>query len=275
RLLERESAFSLVAEAESGRDGYAAYFRCLPDIVVMELSLPDIDGLEISRRILNEDPQARILAFDAQDTELLVSRAKEIGIKGFVNKRSSAQRIGEALRVVSSGGSYFSDVEASTSKSRQFLGWGLDLLTPREFEIFRRLAEGHSVHSIAELLDSCTKTVGVHQTRIMKKLGTSNAAQLAHLALSAGVIKLQPVPVLSQLKKGGREKGAISSEDGKKSRVSRAFDAGGDGEGVHAPGFSPSRGRQNGAARVAVIQEGHTPAIDVTLGPGKGRHFTM
>jgi two-component system invasion response regulator UvrY len=193
RLVEQSGEFALVAEAEAGRDGYAAYFRALPDLVVMELCLPDIDGLEISRRILQEDPRAKILAFNSDDCEMIVRRVKEVGIKGFVNKRASAQVILEGLNAVVKGESFFSS--APVRKPNQLMGWGIDLLTPREFEVFRRLAEGHSVRAIANLLDSCPKTVGVHQTRIMKKLGVSNAAQLAHLALSSGVIKLQPVPV--------------------------------------------------------------------------------
>lgn len=196
RLVESEGEFTVIAEAEAGRDGYAAYFRAMPDVVVIELSLPDVDGLEISRRILQEDPRAKILAFNSDDSELLIRRVREVGIKGFVNKRSNAQHILEALKVVVGGGTSFGG--ASARKPSSLMGWGIDLLTPREFEVFRRLAEGHSVRTIADLLDSCPKTVGVHQTRIMKKLGVSNVAQLAHLALSSGVIRLQPVPVVPE-----------------------------------------------------------------------------
>ena len=201
RYLDQDNGrFVLTAEADSGREGYLAFIRSRPDIVVMELSLPDIDGLEVARKILQHNPSAKILAFNAQDNDLLLRRARDLGIKGFINKRSGGKRIMDALNEIVAGGSYFREI--TSAKVNPLLGWGIDLLTPREFEVFRHLAEGHSVSSIAQLLDSCSKTVGVHQTRIMKKLGVSNSAQLAHLALSSGIINLQPVPLYSQAKAG-------------------------------------------------------------------------
>jgi DNA-binding NarL/FixJ family response regulator len=191
RFIETDSDFSLSAEADTGMSGYMAYRREKPDVVVMELALPDLDGFEVARRILKLDPDAKVLAFNKLDNELLVQRSMDLGMKGFITKLCDCKRVLQALRTVSSGGSHFPRCTADSATSLR--GWGLERLTPREFDVFRHLAEGHSVATIAELLESCPKTVGVHQTRIMKKLGLRNGAQLAHLALGSGVINLTPV----------------------------------------------------------------------------------
>jgi DNA-binding NarL/FixJ family response regulator len=193
RFLENDREFEMCAEADSGLEGFLSYKRVRPDVVVMELALPDLDGFEVARRILKLDPDAKILAFNKLDNDLLIHRARDLGFKGFITKLCDSRRVLQALRTIATGGSHFSS--RTTEKAAPLLGWGLDQLTPREFDVFRHLAEGHSVATIAELLESCPKTVGVHQTRIMKKLGLRNTAQLAHLALGSGVINLAPVCV--------------------------------------------------------------------------------
>lgn len=188
RSIEQSADFTVVSEADNGYAGYQAYLEGGADVVIMELSLPDIGGLEVARKILQRNPDARILIFSAHENEMLIRRAQDIGVKGFVGKKRKVAEVLAAARILADGGVYFSDTPpAQTGK----LGWGLQLLTPREFEVFRHLAEGRTVISIAKLLNSSPKTVGVHQTRILKKLGVTNSAQLAHLALGSDVIGLQ------------------------------------------------------------------------------------
>lgn len=188
RAIEQSSDFALAGEADAGYTGYQAYLDCEADVIIMEISLPDIGGLEVARKILQRNPNASILIFSAHENEMLIQRAKDIGVRGFVGKKRKVAEVLAAVRMLADGGSYFIDPPPVPSGK---LGWGLQLLTPREFEVFRHLAEGRTVIAIAKLLNSSPKTVGVHQTRILKKLGVTNSAQLAHLALGSDVIGLQ------------------------------------------------------------------------------------
>ncbi|QSA95579.1 response regulator transcription factor [Methylococcus sp. EFPC2] len=197
---KQSSDFVVVGEADNGYTGYQSYLDCNADVVIMEMSLPDIGGLEVARKILQRSPDARILIFSAHENEMLIQRARDIGVRGFVGKRRKVAEILAAARIVADGGSYFIDSPPVQSGK---LGWGLQLLTPREFEVFRHLAEGRTVIAIAKLLNSSPKTVGVHQTRILKKLGVTNSAQLAHLALGGDVIGLQAT--LDNLQEGESE----------------------------------------------------------------------
>lgn len=195
RLLEQASEITVIAEAETGREGYRAYIDHQPDIVVVDLALPDIGGLEVTRKIIQRDPAAKILVFSAHENEMLARRARETGAKGFIGKRNGVKRMAQAVLAIAQGSEFFDEKLLPESKAS-----GLDVLTPREFEVFRHLAEGRTVSDIAKLLNSSPKTVGVHQTRIMKKLSVANSAQLAHLALSHNLISLQPIPAFRRNK---------------------------------------------------------------------------
>jgi len=200
RFLELASDFTVVGEADSGHTGYQLFLDTNPDVVVLELALPDIGGLEVARKMLQRTPDARILMFSSHENEMLIRRAQDLGVRGFIGKRKSARDVLAAIRTLAHGGLYFADAPPMPVGS---LGWGLQLLTPREFEVFRHLAEGRTVIGIAKLLNSSPKTVGVHQTRILKKLGVTNSAQLAHLALGSDVIALQAT--LENLEEGPAE----------------------------------------------------------------------
>lgn len=190
RLLEQAPDITVLSEAADGEEAYAAYLKHQPDVVVMDLALPGISGLEAARRILKRDSRARILMFSAYESEVLVERARETGVKGYIGKRSAANSIVEATRIVVSGDFYFDKQLKRTASSQIFRQNPVELLTPREFEVFCHLAQGHSVAEIAELLHTSPKTVSVHQTHLMRKLGLANVVQLTHLALRRGLITL-------------------------------------------------------------------------------------
>lgn len=189
RLLDNIPNIQVVAEAETGAEGYRKYVESRPDVVVMDLSLPDIGGLEVIRKILMRDSAAKILVFSVHENEILVERALEAGARGYLTKRSAPKILVHALAAVAHGEIYLDPaLHGIAEKARMGHQALLKRLTSREFEVFRHLAEGRSVTEIAALLHASAKTIGVHQTRIMKKLNLSNSVQLAHIAVRAGII---------------------------------------------------------------------------------------
>jgi DNA-binding NarL/FixJ family response regulator len=186
KLLESESDFTVAGQSDCSDESIQAYRKARPDVVLLDLSLPNIDVVSVAQKILHQNPSAKILAISAMDHEAVIRRIKKAGIRGFISKHATAREVAEALRKVATG----EEVFPSADSIRKHLS-PMEILTPREFEVFRHLASGLTVPQIAALLQSSPKTVGVHQTRIMKKLGTVNTAQLAHIALSSGVINVK------------------------------------------------------------------------------------
>ncbi len=189
-FLRERSDITVVAETETYQDALQQHHQLQPDVTIMDLSLAENEGFDFARQIVQADKDAGLVAFSAQRNPILRVRASEAGVKGLVCKTDGAEQLLAAISAVAKGGTYF---EEDTEVRKDSLFWGIHLLTPREFEVFRYLAEGYTVMDIAGILKSSPKTVGVHQTRIIKKLGVENSAQLAHLALGGGVIELKPI----------------------------------------------------------------------------------
>jgi DNA-binding NarL/FixJ family response regulator len=183
------SGIEVIGEAETSEEGLRLSSELHPDVVVMDLSLSDTSALETARSMLQTHQSTKVLIISSQHNELLVTRARESGIKGFINKKCSAESLITAIQTLADGGTCFEEIPAVSRKNPVY--WGINLLTPRELEVFRHLAEGNTVNEISKMLKTSPKTIGVHQTRIIKKLGVANSAQLAHLALREGLIDLQ------------------------------------------------------------------------------------
>lgn len=186
RLLEVNQGM-VVAEAGSGEDAVRLYQETCPDVVVLDLAMPGIGGLETARRILVHDGEARILVFSIHDNEAMLSRALKAGVSGYLAKQSAPATLLEAVHAVAQG-KMFIDPDLVGRAIGAGRGGLLERLTPREFEVFRLLAEGHSVNEIAGILSISPKTAGVHHTRIMHKLEVNTSVQLVRLALRHGVI---------------------------------------------------------------------------------------
>ncbi|HEB98937.1 MAG TPA: response regulator transcription factor [Thiotrichales bacterium] len=190
RLLEATDDIEVAAEAESGEEAYTLYLAHEPDVVVMDLSMPGAGGLDTSRRILARDGDARILVFSVHENEVFLKRALDLGILGYISKRSASRVMVEAVRQVARGEPYVGQemmpflVGRKASDDNRLIAD----LSPREFEVFRLRAEGMSVNDIAELLNVSPKTVGHHNTRVKQKLGVSNAAELTRMAIRLGIV---------------------------------------------------------------------------------------
>jgi len=190
RLLESTADLEVVAEAASGEQAYSNYCEQHPDVVVMDLTMPGIGGLETSRRILAHDNAARILVFSVHENEVMLNRALDMGVLGYISKRSASQVMIDAARKVAVGEMYIGQemmpylVKRKPSADSELIAG----LSPREFEVFRLLAESKSVNDIAALLNLSPKTVGHHATSVKTKLGISSIASLTRLAIRLGVI---------------------------------------------------------------------------------------
>ena len=189
RLLEITPDIDVIAEAGSGEEACLEYFNRQPDVLVMDLTMPGIGGLEACRRILVKDPKARILIFSVHENEIMLERALEAGVKGYISKRSASQVMIQAVRQVAAGEVYVGQEMISHLVDQRTSSEGAQLkeLTAREFEVFRLLADSKSVNEIAGILNISPKTVGHHMTHIKEKLGISNIAELAHLAIRLGI----------------------------------------------------------------------------------------
>jgi DNA-binding NarL/FixJ family response regulator len=190
RLLERTPEIEVVAEAATGEDAYRVFCDINPDVVVMDINLPGMSGIEAARRMLAREPDARILVFSMHEDALFGSRALQAGARGYVTKASAPEVLVEAVKAVSAGRLYISHDMAQELALQTVPGQDLPLnaLSPREFEVFRLLAEGKSVGDIARILSLSQKTVANYQSLIKQKLDADTSAQMVWIALKRGLV---------------------------------------------------------------------------------------
>ncbi|MES1931585.1 LuxR family transcriptional regulator [Salinisphaera shabanensis T35B1] len=191
RLLKLAGDIEVAGEAESGE---AAYGLCRDqnfDVIVMDLSLPGMSGIETTRRICSRHPGTRVLVFSVHEEAIFVRRALAAGATGYIGKRAVADVLIEGVRQVARGRQYLDPSLADESgASEHDPATPLACLSSREFEIFRLLASGASVNAIAEELFVSPKTVANHASRLRAKLGVGGTADLTRLAIRTGVVGL-------------------------------------------------------------------------------------
>jgi len=191
-LLQSVADISAVCEAESGEVAYQRYVDLAPDVVVMDLAMPGMGGLEALRRIRARDPHARILALSAHDDPTHARRALQEGALGFLSKRSAPETLIEAVTTVAAGRRFLDVSLAQKLALADIEGTGkspIERLSEREFEVFVRLARGATVQRIAEDLKLSASTVGTHLYNIKQKLGVVNQSELTLLAIRHGLIE--------------------------------------------------------------------------------------
>jgi DNA-binding NarL/FixJ family response regulator len=190
RLLERNPEIEVAAESATGEDAYRLFCELNPDVVVMDINLPGMSGIEAVRRMLAREPGAKVLVFSMHDDALFGSRALQAGARGYVTKASAPDVLVEAVTTVAAGRVYISRDIAQELALQTVPGQDLPLnaLSPREFEVFRLLAEGKSVTDVARILSLSQKTVANYQSLIKQKLEADTSAQMVWIALKRGLV---------------------------------------------------------------------------------------
>lgn len=191
-LLSTEADIDVIAEAERGEQACQLYVEQQPDVVVLDLSMPGIGGLESIRRICNRDSNAKILVFSVHDERVYVDRAMNAGAKGYITKNSAPDILVTAIQQIAAGEIY---IEQGLTKNMPFQNNEtdyqtiVDSLSAREFDVFLLLAKGLTAHKIADELCLGYKTVANYGTQIRSKLKVSSVAELAHIAMALGIMK--------------------------------------------------------------------------------------
>ena len=189
RLLERDAKIQVVGEAANSMQAYERALALDPEVVVMDIALPGVSGIEAMRRILARRPQQCVLMFSMHDDAIFPSRALEAGARGYVSKTSAPEVLIDAISAVARGERYLSpDVRQVMSQQASSHAKSIvATLTAREFEVLRLLAHGDTVKHIGEKLGLSEKTVANHQSAIRDKLGARNGVQLAKVAAELGL----------------------------------------------------------------------------------------
>jgi DNA-binding NarL/FixJ family response regulator len=193
-LLAAHDFIGEVSEIDRGELVIQEYEQRQPDVVVMDLSMPGIGGLEAIRRLTRQYKDVAVLVYSIHDEAVYVERTLNAGAKGYVCKNSAPEILAEAVQTIAQGKFYVEEglvpsqnkVSPDEAKLYQQV---IDLLSPREFDVFCLLAKGLTAHEVSEQLCLGYKTVANYNTQIKHKLNVSTAADLAHIAMVLGVIK--------------------------------------------------------------------------------------
>lgn len=191
-LLSTGDKIEVVGEASRGEQALQLYQECRPDVVVMDLSMPGIGGLETIRRLLQRDSEALILVFSVHHEQVYVSRALHAGAKGYITKNSAPEILTEAIDTIVRGECYIERgllKNPPESKNARDYHAILSEFSPREFDVFRLLAEGMTAQKVADQLCLGHKTVANYATQIKKKLQVDTTTELAHIAVNLGMMQ--------------------------------------------------------------------------------------
>ena len=191
-LLEGAQEISVVAEAESGEEAVRTFQAHNPDVLVMDISMPGIGGLEAIDRILAKVADQKILVLSGHEDVMHARRVLKAGAVGYLTKRSAADALIDAVKTVYRGKTYLEPQIAQELAVEQVSGNKdpVDSLSEKEFKVFISLAKGQSVQDIADVMCLSPRTIGTHLYNIKQKLGASNSAELAIIAMRSGLIDL-------------------------------------------------------------------------------------
>jgi len=197
-ILERREDFQVVGEADGGAEAVQFVKKNRPDLVLMDISLPGLNGIEATAEITRHCPETKVVILSMYNDDSTVIGAIRAGARAFVLKSASSEDLMDALRTVARGGFYLCAEVAGRVQARIQRGdlepragsSALDSLSPRELQVLRLVAEGKTSKEIAAMLELGLQTVRSYRKSMMKKVGASNVAGLTQLALAAGLTRL-------------------------------------------------------------------------------------
>ena len=195
-LLEAEEDISVVGESENGHQAVQLAKGLQPDVIVMDIAMPSLNGLEATRQITRESPAPRVLILSSYSDDEYVQQLTEAGASGYLVKQSAGPDLVKAIREAKKGNAFFSpiisrrllDHHRRASSAGQPLKKG-SVLTPREMQVLQLIAEGHANRQIADKLCISIKTVEKHRQEVMNKLDIHDVASLTRYAVSRGIVQ--------------------------------------------------------------------------------------
>ena len=197
-LLKNESRIEVVGEAEDGRGTVSLAKKLRPAVVIMDVAMPDLNGIEATRQIIAAAPTVRVLALSMHADRRFVNKMLQAGAAGYMLKDCAFEELAVAIQTVAGGQNYLSSQIASIVL-KDYLHHALPtvtpdvpVLTPRKLEILQLLAEGKSTKQVADVLHVSPKTVETHRKQIMDKLGVYTIAELTKYAVREGLTSLEP-----------------------------------------------------------------------------------
>ncbi len=195
-LLEAEPGLSVIGEAEDGRTAVALACQLKPDVVLMDIAMPLLNGLEATRQLKQQSPQVRVLILSMHDNEEYIRQALEAGAMGYLLKDAAASELISAIRSVYRGEAVLSPA-ITRLVIEDYLRWGgmrpqeeVNSLSPREREILQLIAEGYTNKQIAEILSISIKTVQAHRNSLMQKLDLHDRGELIKYAIQKKIIEI-------------------------------------------------------------------------------------
>ena len=198
RSMQQEEDMEVIAQAANGNEAVKLAQTQKPDIVIMDVSMPDLNGIEATRAIAAQCPEVRVLVLSMHARKSFIAEMFRAGAKGYLLKDCEFDELAQAVRIVAEGKAYISPavtdmvIDAYTHQSSSTEYSVFSVLTPREREVLQLLAEGNSTKQIAQRLFISPKTVEVHRLKIMDKLNLNNVAQLTKYAVQEGLTSPEP-----------------------------------------------------------------------------------
>jgi DNA-binding NarL/FixJ family response regulator len=196
-LLAGEKDFEVVAEAENGRAAVEMAERLVPHVVVMDIGMPDLNGIDATRQIMERVPSVRVIALSAYADRRLIAEILKAGASGYLLKESAFEELAEAIRTAAAKKVYLSPkiaAELVDDYVRMAKDPGpsvFESLSPREREVLQLIAEGHSTKEVARILKVSVKTVETHRRQLMNKLELFSVAELTRYAIREGLVSLE------------------------------------------------------------------------------------
>lgn len=194
RLLEDERGLQVVAEAADGKEALELYAKHSPDVVLMDVTMPGMDGIEATKRLTKKQKNpAKVIVFTMHADEHYAARLLRMGASGYVVKDAAPEELVQAIRSVHAGQRFVSSTLRDALALRVVDGLGeepVDVLTDREFQVLGRLAAGANNREIAQELNVSVKTIDAHRLNLLSKLGIRNNAELTRFAMQQGILKI-------------------------------------------------------------------------------------